>query len=169
VDCDGEVNLSDVIYLANYLLKSGSPPCWFEVPDSSQGCKTFQKIEGDMVPPDQDCIEYEYDGESVLLIKHINAGFNCCPEEIKIFVNIQNSIITIEEEEYFYIHGGCDCLCLFDIDFDIAGVIPGEYTIKIQELYLPSGDEPLEFSVDLSFSTSGIFCVERTSYPWGDW
>ncbi|KPL04256.1 MAG: hypothetical protein AMJ90_01340 [candidate division Zixibacteria bacterium SM23_73_2] len=166
VNCDGEVNLSDVIYLANYLLKSGSPPCWFEVSNTSQGCKTFQKIEGDIVPPDQDCIEYTYDEESVLSIKHLNAGFNCCPEKIKIFVNIQNSIITIEEKEY---NGLCDCNCLFDLDFDIENVVPGEFTIKVIEPYLPSGDQLLEFYVDLSYSTSGIFCVERTCYPWGDW
>ena len=27
VDCDGEVNLTDVVYLINYLFRGGSEPC----------------------------------------------------------------------------------------------------------------------------------------------
>jgi len=133
-------------------------------------CKSLQRMGAqDTIPLDQDCIEYVYVGEDVLSIMHINAGFNCCPEEVKVFVNIQDNVITIEEKEYFYTHGGCDCLCLFDLDFDITGVSPGEYTIKVIEPYLPQEDEPLEFAVDLSSSNSGIYCVKRTQYPWGIW
>jgi hypothetical protein len=113
-------------------------------------------------------MEYTYDGESTLLLKHINAGFNCCPDEIIANITIEGNLITIEEDESLE-SGGCDCICLFDLDLEITNLQPGEYTIKVIELYVFPDDEPLEFTVDLSSSPSGIYCVERTIYPWGDW
>ena len=133
------------------------------------GCKT-QPIETFSVniPPDQDCVQYDYDGESVLLIKHINAGFNCCLDEIIAHINVQDNVITIQEDESLE-NGGCDCLCLFDVDLRITKLKPGEYTIKMVELYLDPDDEPLEFTVDLISSPSGTHCVQRIDYPWGIW
>ena len=166
VNCDQQVNIGDVIYLANFLLKGGFSPCWAERTVDFEGCKTFERGEADTIPLDQDCIEYGYDGESVLSIKRINAGFNCCPGVIKAFVDIEGDVITIEEKEFYDDTGPCYCLCLFDLDFDITEINPGVYTIKVIELYLSAGDEPLEFSVDLTNSNSGIFCVKRSVYPW---
>ena len=40
------------------------------------GCKSF--FENNNINNSQDCIKYNYDGV-LLLLKHINAGFNCCP------------------------------------------------------------------------------------------
>jgi len=167
VNCDQQINIGDVIFLANSILKGGYPPCWAEHSVDFDSCKTFQRMGAtDTIPPDQDCIEYEYDGENVLCIKHINAGFNCCPAELKAFVDIKGDTITIEEKEYFDDTGPCFCLCLFDLDFNITGLNPGVYTVKVIEMYVPAGDEPLEFTVDLTTSTSGIFCVKRSGYPW---
>jgi hypothetical protein len=63
------------------------------------GCNTFD--EGNTatdVPSNQDCIEYVLDEDNVLLIKHINAGFNCCPE-IKTEIEVRDNVITIKEIE----------------------------------------------------------------------
>ena len=171
VNCDGKYDLVDVILLARYVLLGepfpcGSPP---EIIVNFGSCKTFQKVTAsDSIPPDKDCIEYQYDGENVFSIKHINAGFNCCADEIRAIVNIQDSIITIEEREYFSV-GPCHCLCLFDLDYAIGGASPGEYTIRFIEPYLPEGDQVLESIIDLSSSTSGSHCVDRSAYPWGTW
>jgi hypothetical protein len=125
------------------------------------GCIEFQ---GYGAPSDKDCIEYEYDGEDVLLLTHVNAGFNCCPE-ITADITIVDNIITIEEIE---ISGDCDCLCLFDVYYEIINLEPGEYTILVVEPYLHEDEEILEFTVDLSSSTSGSYCVDRYHYPWGE-
>jgi hypothetical protein len=166
MNCDEEVNSADVVYLINYLFKNGPVPCAPPMGflTDQYGCKEFQKgTVIDATPPDQDCMEYEYDGESVLLLKHVNAGFNCCPE-IAANITIEDNIITIEEIE---ISGDCDCLCLFDIDYEIRNLPPGEYTITAIEPYVPGGEEILEFTVDLVSSPSGSFCVYRDYYPWG--
>jgi len=63
----------------------------------------------------------------------------------------------------------CNCNCLFDIDYEIINLQPGEYTIKIIEPYLEPylkyGEEILKFTVDLSSSTSGSYCAGRNYYP----
>ncbi|MGB2696630.1 MAG: carboxypeptidase regulatory-like domain-containing protein [Candidatus Zixiibacteriota bacterium] len=171
INCNGTVTVSDIVYLINYIWKNGPEPgC---LPTGSlidfSGCKT-QSMEtfSINIPPDQDCVQYDYDGESVLLIKHINAGFNCCPDEIIAHITAQDNIITIQEDESLE-SGGCHCLCLFDVDLRITKLKPGEYTIKVLELYLDPNDEPLEFTVDLISSPSGTYCIERDHYPWGVW
>jgi hypothetical protein len=110
----------------------------------------------------EDCIEYEYDGENILLLTHINAAFNCCPE-IAVNISISNDTIQIEEIE---ISGSCNCVCLYDLNYEIKELKPGNYTIKVIESDIPLGEEMLEFKVDLSSATSGSYCVDRNQYPW---
>jgi hypothetical protein len=168
VNADGIVNVNDALYILNYLFRGGPPPC-----NTSgdmlgySGCKEFGKDPG--TSPDQDCIEYQYDGQGVLLMKHVNAGFNCCPDTILAGVSLVGNTIIITENESLEPSGGCDCICLFDVDYQVDNLPPGEYTITVNELYLQPGEEILEFTVDLSSVTSGSYCVERNDYPWGIW
>jgi len=136
---------------------------------SYHGCKTFQQ-ENDASSSvslfhdqNQDCIEYRYYENSVLEIYHINAGFNCCPGEIVADIDINNNVIVIRENET---ESGCFCLCLFDVNYKIEGLIPGKYTIIVIEPYTNDQDEKLEFTVVLSGATSGTYCVYRNHYPW---
>lgn len=128
------------------------------------GCKSFPPGEKDGTPPDQDCIEWNFNGSGLLELKHVNAGFNCCPE-LDFVITIEGDVITIEEIE---IEGLCDCLCLFDIDFEIVNVTPGMYQIVVIEPYAQYPDEdPLEFMIDLTSTPAGSYCVQRGHYPWG--
>jgi len=168
-NCDGIVDVGDVVYLVNYLYKGGPPPCSPPIGSMTgyQGCKEFRKDgAADSIPADQDCIVYQYDGEGVLLLEHVNAGFNCCPDEILADVNLQGNVITITEDESLEPGGGCDCLCLFDLDYRIDNLPPGEYTIRVYGMYL-LGAEIIEFNADLGSSPSGTHCVHRDFYPWG--
>ena len=108
---------------------------------------------------DQACLEYVYDGQSVLQLTHVNAIFNCCPDSVGGQVRIEDQNITIDEAEWLSLP--CDCICPFDVDYEIVDLPPGTYTIRVNEMYLFEGAEILEFTVDLVENPSGSFCVER--------
>ncbi len=129
------------------------------------GCKSDLKSLS-IIPDttsDKSCIFYEYN-DNKLVIKHINAGFNCCPEGLEVEVNMNNNLIEIIESEE---DGLCDCLCLFDVNATISPLSIGKYIIKLVEPYLNDGDTELIFEIDLTIQTSGSYCVEREFYPWG--
>jgi len=171
-DEDGIIDIGDLTALINFMFIGFSPPAPCQSNGSGPtgvlieytGCKGFEGAAAAVdTTSDQDCIEYHYDGESVLSIKHINAGFNCC-SDITAAISIEGNIITIEELEFGEM---CYCLCLFDVYYEISNLPSGEYRISVIEPYLSGGDEELDFTVDLLSSPSGIHCVDRTTYPWG--
>ena len=131
-----------------------------------QGCKEWS-VGSDAInitARNEDCLEYLYDGRK-LILKHVNAGFNCCPGTITAEIAVTDRIISIIEREQ---EAGCLCLCLFDLDMEIDNLEPGEYTIRVVEPYVEDGDESLEFVVQFSAGTSGCYCVSRNYYPWID-
>jgi hypothetical protein len=168
VDLSGGVDIDDVVYLINFIFAGGPPPC----DDGSvsgvliehHGCKEFER--GGGTPPDQDCVEYQYDGVGTLTLQHINAGFNCCPI-IHADISIVGYSITIQETET-YEFWPCPCLCLFDLDYGIYNLPPGVYWIRIEGVCAPDDNE-IEFSADLTGATTGSHCVYRDDYPWGYW
>lgn len=168
VNADSVVNLADVVYLVSYVYKNGNEPTCppFGLPVVTSGCKTF--VTGVDSSSSQDCIEWEYDGAGQLHVRHINAGFNCCPDEIVVNAYVDTGAVFIEEQEYFGVSGGCSCLCLFDLEFTVTNVYPGTYVIHVLELYLIEGDDPLAAIITLDPTpASGSFCVDRAHYPWG--
>jgi hypothetical protein len=167
-DCSSNVDIDDVVYLIAYIFSGGPAPCGGSDPSgtltNADGCKIFPDLHPDSDSTwFRDCIEYQYDGVSTLILKHVNAGFNCCPE-ITTEISFAGDTITIEEIE---LSGDCDCLCLFDLDYEIIDLLPGEYTISVIEPYVLPTNDPLILAVDLSVASSGIFCVYRYHYPWG--
>jgi len=109
-----------------------------------------------------DCIEYQHLGEGQLLLNHLNTAFNCCPEFVA-GIDIDDHTIIVSEDE---ISGDCDCICLFDLSYEIVNLEPGVYEVTVIQEYLIEGDEPLDFTMDLLASPSGMHCVERNHYPW---
>ena len=128
-------------------------------------CKSYKSTEANNNVSDTlSCIEYSYDVLlKELMIKHINAGFNCCPESLYCDVSVHNDTIIIEEFEQ---DGLCDCLCLFDLDIKLKGVDQGKYYMKIVEPYVES-EELINFDLDLVNNYEGSWCVIRKNYPWG--
>ena len=128
------------------------------------GCKMFDTPRaGYRTPSGLTCIEYEYDENGLLSLRHINAGFNCCTD-ISADFSLEDGVIIVTEKE-----GGeyCHCLCLYDIDYEIDNVPAGSYKINIVELYINETESPIEFDVELSEGTTGNYCVTRDYYPWG--
>lgn len=172
-NCDKAITPLDMILFVNLVYRSNGAG-WCGDPCSPEAslvgtseCKSYQLGKSTAyVSPDSECVAYEYDGLNILRLTHINTGFNCCPEPIFAEILIEPGLITIDEFEGMEL-GGCDCLCLFDVDYEIINLPPGEYTIRINGLYLLPGEEPIEFTVDLAANPSGQYCVYRGHYPWG--
>ncbi|MBD3298191.1 MAG: hypothetical protein GF341_06020 [candidate division Zixibacteria bacterium] len=134
---------------------------------SHTDCKTFaDQLIIDMPHLVRDCFVYEYDGESVLHITRTNAGFNCCPDSLTVTAAVTQSTITVEEIEW--VSDPCDCLCLYDMEFDIANVPPGLVRLRFIEPYLAPGAPVLQATIDLINHPSGSFCADRGFYPWGE-
>ncbi len=130
------------------------------------GCKQFQgnsNMSQVLVASTNDCLQYQYDGQSTLTLKHVNAGFNCCPGEITAEIEFNRNLITITESEQ---EQGCRCLCLFDLDYKVINLSPGRYTIRVTEPYVDEHDQVLECTLELFSATSGSYCLERNDYPW---
>ncbi|HUV30679.1 MAG TPA: hypothetical protein VMY05_06305 [Acidobacteriota bacterium] len=165
------VDIGDLTALIDYLFISQGSLLSCEGPSGSvvgySTCKSLleEKPQGDP-PLDQDCIDYSYGENYTLTIKHINAGFNCCPV-IAAEIDITDFTITINELDS--VIEPCACLCLFDVDYEIANLPPGEYRLIVIEPYRPFGDDELDVVIDLRNPTSGTHCVYRSEYPWGDW
>ncbi|MCP4685717.1 MAG: hypothetical protein GY867_09760 [bacterium] len=129
------------------------------------GCKSMMApaATADFYPSDQSCIAWDYHGDSILNLTHANAGFNCCPT-LDISVDVEGGTIALREVETL---GECNCLCLYDLDFEIHGLPPGIYRVVAEEPYLSHSEEPLDFYINLDETPVGDQCVLRTEYPWG--
>ena len=125
-------------------------------------CKTMETFSTDSVTFSMACIAWEYDGNGNLTLWHYNAGLNCCPE-YTVEVVVGNGNIQIIETET---SGNCACLCLFDFQMQVVGIEPGVWHVEVDEEYLSPSDEPLDDYIDLSQAGSGMFCVDRSVYPW---
>jgi hypothetical protein len=167
-----KVNVTDVTFLLAYMfgLPSGPQPPLCPEGSSPTGslkgfgsCKGVGSTQAAADPQSaEDCLEYGLGGNGVLYLKHINAAFNCCPV-FEAEVSVVGNEITITEIE---VEGQCNCLCLYDVSYEITGLAYGQYHIVVNELNVYGSDQLLDFTVDLSVTPSGRFCVPRNHYPW---
>lgn len=133
---------------------------------SNSACKNglksgHQPIE---TPDSLSCVEYSFEEESnKLTLKHINAGFNCCPDSLYCDVRLNGDTILIQEFEK---KAECRCNCLYDMVIEINGVDITNYQVKFIEPYIAEQDK-LVFEIDLTKDQAGSFCVTRKKYPWG--
>jgi hypothetical protein len=141
--------------------------CDRENPVSHSDCKNFNlkaTTESCDYGSDSSCVCYNYSiQEKRLVLNHINAAFNCCPGEIYCDIEIKGDTIFLKEKEE---KAACDCDCLYDIDIIVSDVERKRYVIDLYEPYC-SGQESILFEIDLTQNETGVFCVERTLYPWG--
>jgi len=164
-------NIKIILFLATAIVLSMFTSCENKeenVQESSfnyyEGCKYSKSgVSIDSITSKQTCIQYFMDGNT-LIFKHINAGFNCTPDNVFAEIRISNNLIIIEESQELTTPS--DCKCLFDIEMQITNVEKDAYTIKIFEPY--QLNQMIEFNIDLSANTTGTYCVDRTDYPWGE-
>ncbi len=130
--------------------------------DAATDCKQFLLDSSPNSTPVMDCIEYSY-GDNTLVIRHVNAAFNCCPEELYVDLNISGDTLIIVEREKSSL---CDCDCLYDLDYTLDHISKGTWWIRVKEPYLREADQEILFEVDLRREPEGNWCAERTKYPW---
>lgn len=122
------------------------------------GSVTNSDQNSNQIPDSLSCIQYLFNRESgVLVLNHINAYFNCCPDSIFIDIYQNGDTIIIEEHEAAAL---CDCHCYFNITIQVENIYPGQYIIKFIEPYL-GNNEQLIFPIDLTQQISGSYCVNR--------
>jgi len=127
---------------------------------SNSTCKNDLKSSSEIVetPDSLSCVDYSFDIEkNKLTIKHINATFNCCPDGLYCEIELKGDTILIQEFEY---SAQCYCNCLYDLNIEVTGVEQRNYQVKFVEPYV-SGQNKLEFEIDLVEVTDGSYCVTR--------
>ena len=158
------VILSTVVILLAACDEKESLPITFGLTNSPE-CKNIDKSAAFNEKADSlSCIEYTYNSESkTLILKHINAGFNCCPGKISFDATFSNDTLIIEESETSSL---CDCSCLYDLEMEFKNFTDQNFQIKIIEPYLGNCEE-INFRIDLKSDKNGEWCSVRKSYPWG--
>lgn len=112
-----------------------------------------------------DCLLYSYDGSSLLSLTHINTAFNCCPDSFPVTISLSGDTLRIVENEMLD-QGGCNCLCLYDLEYRVSDLPPGSYQLEIGQMYLGDGGETHHITLELSGAVSGNHCIARSHYPW---
>jgi hypothetical protein len=108
------------------------------------------------------CLAYDYD-DGTLSLTHYNAVLNCCPV-LTADVDISASEIVITQIDSLH-QGGCDCICRYDLSYEISDLLPGEYSITMIEPYLYGDRDTLQGTINLYFDSTGSFCVDRDLLP----
>jgi hypothetical protein len=127
------------------------------------GCKSGLTKSG--ADRNSSCLKFTNDATAkTLTLLHVNAGFNCCPKEIKAEVSVENDTIRITESES---GGNCRCNCLYDLHILVENVPAQSFGIVVEEPFVSEQETRIEFSVDFSKVTEGEHCVPRNFYPWG--
>jgi len=65
-----------------------------------------------------------------LIVRHIDAVYNCCIKDIQVSVTVSDQVIDLYETEILY--APCDCLCPYDITTEILDLRPGVYTVQVR-------------------------------------
>lgn len=128
-------------------------------------CKSSIPLKGNEPGPDQSCVDYNYDGDSVLILTHFNSAFNCCPGDILVDFEIKGDSIIITETDK---EQGCKCNCLFDVEIKLHNIDKDKYHLRFKEPYVFQDSTRMKFTIDLENEPIGRFCVKRSYYPWRD-
>lgn len=77
---------------------------------------------------DSTCVLWDYN-DNTLLLRHLNAFFNCCLDYIQVQITVNENSILIRESEHA--PNPCFCLCPYDVDMEIYNLSPDVYNMLI--------------------------------------
>ena len=61
-------------------------------------------------------------------LTHKNATYNCCVDDIQVALEVAENALTLTEKEI--LAAPCDCLCCYNVESTIVGLLPGTYVIE---------------------------------------
>ncbi|UCG33801.1 MAG: hypothetical protein JSU68_04030 [Phycisphaerales bacterium] len=100
---------------------AGQPPWLADY--SNTGC-----LEGRSFGPcGDDDFDLTVEG-STLNITHLNATYNCCPDDIAVSLEIEDTTLILTEEEI--LTNPCFCLCCYEVHYTVTDLAPGTYTVR---------------------------------------
>jgi hypothetical protein len=121
VNRDEKIGLEEIIYVLQVLAGFR-----YETRHSVSACKEPGN-------PNYDTDSERFAAEVVdckLIVRHIDAVYNCCIEDIAVSVTVSDQVIDLYETEILY--APCDCLCPYDITTEIFDLPPGVYTVQVR-------------------------------------
>jgi len=122
-DLDGS-GMVDVLDLLEVL--SGWGPCGSDpylVDYYNTGCVQY--------PPDGFCEEDQFEfkvEDKTLFVKHTDALYNCCLDDIVVTLEVEGELLKLVEEEILTMP--CWCVCCYEIWSVVKGLESGEYAIE---------------------------------------
>ncbi|MEW6379918.1 MAG: BsuPI-related putative proteinase inhibitor [bacterium] len=97
---------------------------------ANSGCKTATRGDVSLSLTEELKFSYSYQQDSgILFLKHTNASFNCCIEEITVTMSIEGQVINVYEEEKLK-GSGCRCMCNYDITAEVVDLPAGTYEVN---------------------------------------
>jgi hypothetical protein len=126
-------------------------------------CKGGSELKTDDLSPESTCINFRFEGDSVLTLMHKNAAFNCCPESFKVDVELKGDSLIIREDDAKQL---CKCNCLYDLDIMVHNIAAGTYHVRIIEAYPNEEEAQLVFDINLKKDLEGEYCVSRAEGWW---
>jgi len=122
------------------------------------GCKDQEKTIDFGLFTGFECVVWTYDGAGALELRHVNALFNCCPNEalgLTGEVAFADGVFTLTESDN---GGDCRCMCRYDLVYQLSGVVPGAYEVVVAPFANP-------VALDLSAAVEGWSCIDRLGSP----
>ena len=189
---DSRVNVSDAVFLINYVFTGGFAPVPLEAGDAN--------LDGKVNVSDAVAIiNYVFNGASICFEgDYTITDLNGCKTDAKADLPLNMDCVVIDydgsqtlairhyntvfnccpwdflyaevvfDSDTIYVYeydvGICYCACVFDIFYEISNLPPAEYTIIVSECGPPNTDHT--YTIDLTTTPYDSICIERTGYPY---
>lgn len=99
---------------------------------NSSGCKTVgsnaKSTNGLVAGPETITLSAREGGW--MLVEHNNSMFNCCTEQFIVKISSVDNTILVDEDEDNH---SCNCVCPFDVSYEIGGLEKDVYTLVIRK------------------------------------
>lgn len=114
---------------------------------SNSGCKLYNNAnETNSITKEAETLTITAKKCGWLHVEHKNTLFNCCSDMISVEVLQDGNIVTVHENENDH---SCNCICPFDVEFEIGTLENNTYTLVILKGGLEYFRQNLTFTDDL--------------------